>query len=140
MKSSHKEHKQHTFDSFCRTILRNEARDHYDQMRRQRNRETSLSEISPQELAQLVTTDNYPSETSTFYVIGYPISVDNNQIAEAIATLSNDRRNIILMSYFLDMTDREIAKTLNMVRRTVHHKRTSTLKKIKKIMEGKNDE
>ena len=45
---------------------------------------------------------------------------------------------IILLSYFLDMSDAEIANVLNMVRRSVAYRRTSTLKLLKNLMGGEN--
>ena len=59
---SHEEHKRHAFDSFCKKVLRNEARDHYDEMKRQRDREVSFSELSAQEMDMLFVMDKYPSE------------------------------------------------------------------------------
>ena len=45
---------------------------------------------------------------------------------------------VILLSYFLDMSDAEIANVLNMVRRSVAYRRTSTLKLLKNLMGGEN--
>ena len=53
--------------------------------------------------------------------------------------LPDDRRDIVLLAYFLDMTDREIAEKLDMVRRTVQYKRTQSLKELKKEMEVTED-
>jgi DNA-directed RNA polymerase specialized sigma24 family protein len=39
------------------------------------------------------------------------------------------------MSYFLGMTDKEIAAHLNMVRRTVAYRRASALKALKELWE-----
>ena len=104
------------------------------------NRETVMSELSPEELVQLAAVDEYPSDTALFDILRYTISVESNLIADAIIALSEEKRNIILMSYFLDMNDKEIADTLNMIRQTVHYKRTSSLNELRKKMEEKNDE
>lgn len=48
------------------------------------------------------------------------------------------KRGTILLSYFLDMSDAEIANVLNMVRRSVAYRRTSTLKLLKNLMGGEN--
>lgn len=55
----------------------------------------------------------------TFEVIGHSVCIDDETLAEAISALPVDRRDIILLSYFLDMSDAEIANVLNMVRRSV---------------------
>ena len=80
--------------------------------------------------------DDYPSNLSVFVVRGQIITVRDDRLATAIAALSTDRQEIILLSYFLDMPDREIAERLDMVRSTVQYKRKNALKEIKKKMEG----
>ncbi|MDY5107411.1 MAG: hypothetical protein SPE78_09885, partial [Actinobacillus minor] len=37
--NSHEQSKRHTFDSFCKKVLKHEARDYYDELKRQRDRE-----------------------------------------------------------------------------------------------------
>lgn len=137
---SHEEHKRHTFDSFCKKILKHEARDYYDELKRRRGQEISLDELSEKELEQLTVMDEYFKDLYSFNVLGYDITVSDERISEALNALATDRRDIILLSYFLDMTDREIGELLNLVRRTVAYRRISTLRELKKIMEGKADE
>ena len=48
--------------------------------------------------------------------------------------------DIVLLSYFLDMSDAEIGKLLNVVRTTVFRHRKSALAKIKQYLEGKSDD
>jgi DNA-directed RNA polymerase specialized sigma24 family protein len=48
------------------------------------------------------------------------------------------KRDIILLSYFLELTDGEIGKKLNMMRSTVQYKRTTTLQELRRFMEGEN--
>ena len=50
------------------------------------------------------------------------------------------KRDIILLSYFLDMSDAEIGELLNVVRTTVFRHRKSALAKIKQYLEGKADD
>jgi len=54
--------------------------------------------------------------------------------------LPEQRRDIILLYYFLGLNDREIAELLNVLYRTISYQRTSSLKKMRKIMEGFIDE
>jgi len=137
---SHEEHKRHAFDSFCKKVLRNEGRDYYDEMKRQRDREVSFSELLAQEMDMLFVMDKYPSEQFNFSVMGHEVAIESELIAQAIAALPDEKRDIILLAYFLDMTDGEIGAMLNLVRRTVQYKRTSSLQELKKIMEGNVNE
>ena len=135
---SHEEHIQHSFDAFCKKVLRNEARDYQNALGQKRNREVYFSELPVEVLEQFAVRDTYFTDSRTFEVIGHSVCIDDETLAEAISALPVDRRDIILLSYFLDMSDAEIANVLNMVRRSVAYRRTSTLKLLKNLMGGEN--
>jgi len=133
--NSHELDKQRVFDCFCKKVLKNEARNHYDEMKRLRDKEVSFSELTETELEQLSTTDKYFSTEQTFNVLGHDVIVNDESIAEALRSLPERKRDIILLSYFLELSDGEIGKKLNLIRSTVQYQRTSTLRELKKIME-----
>lgn len=97
-----------------------------------------FSELPVEVLEQFAVRDTYFMDSRTFEVIGHSVCIDDETLAEAISALPVDRRDIILLSYFLDMSDAEIANVLNMVRRSVAYRRTSTLKLLKNLMGGEN--
>lgn len=97
-----------------------------------------FSELPVEVLEQFAVRDTYFTDSRTFEVIGHSVCIDDETLAEAISALPVDRRDIILLSYFLDMSDAEIANVLNMVRRSVAYRRTSTLKLLKNLMGGEN--
>lgn len=136
---SQKKTVRHQFDSFCRKVLREEARDYARDLARQGEREVSLSGLSEEEMARLYVLDEYPSDQFHFDVLGYDIAVKNERLADALGSLSDDKRDIVLLAYFLDMTDQEIADKLNVVRRTVQYRRASSLKEMKKRLEVVED-
>ena len=137
---SHEEHIRHTFDAFCKKVLRNEARDYLDELARQRNREISFSDLPVEVMEQLSVCDDYFTDDRTFDVLGNTVQIASDELAEAIAALPKQKRDIILLSYFLDMPDSEIAKALNMVRSSVAYRRSATLKLLRELMGGKADE
>lgn len=137
---SHEEHKRHTFDSFCKKVLKNETRDYYDEVKRQREHEVSFSELSAQGMEMLFILDHYSTDFFNFSVLGYDVAVQSELLADAIATLPKEKRDIILLSYFIDMTDEEIGKILSIVRSSVQYKRTSSLRELRKFMGGNADE
>lgn len=137
MKSnSHEQDKRHAFDSFCKKILKHEARDYYDELKRQRDKEISFSNLSVKEMDQLYTEDKYFVTQQIFNVLGLDVIVTDGVIAGALESLPERKRDIILLSYFLELSDREIGDKLNMLRSTVQYQRTSTLQKLKSFMEG----
>lgn len=134
--NSHEQSKRHTFDSFCKKVLKHEARDNYDELKRQRDREVSFSDLSAKEMDQLYTEDKYFVTEQIFNVLGLDVIVTDDVVAEALQSLSEHKRDIILLSYFLELSDREIGDKLNMMRSTVQYQRASTLQQLKNFMEG----
>ena len=136
---SQKKTVRHQFDSFCRKVLREEARDYLRELMRRAAHEVPLSELSEEQMERLYALDEYPSEAIHFDVQGYDVAINNEKLADALTALPDDKRDIVLLAYFLDMSDQEIADKLNMVRRTVQSRRTSSLKELKLRLEVKED-
>ena len=130
---------RHQFDSFCKKVIREEARNYIKHIAWRSAHEESLSELSGEQMSQLYVVDEYPSDQTQFSVQGYSIAVKNTRLADALAALPEDKREIVLLSYFFDMTDQEIADSMNLVRSTVQYKRTSSLTEMKKRMEVIDD-
>ena len=136
---SQKKTVRHQFDSFCRKVLREECRDYMRSLTRRSAHEVSLSELSEEQMAWLYVQDEYPSGQFHFDVQGYDVAVNDEKLADAISALSNAKRDIVLLAYFLGMSDQEIADKLNVVRRTVQYRRASSLKEMKQKMEVMED-
>ena len=134
--SSQKQTIRHQFDSFCKKVLRAEKVDYFRTQSSQMNKEIPFCELSQSQLDELRVTDKYPSDMTVFKVQDFEISVENDLLADALKSLSAMSRDIVLLSYFMDYTDHEIADMLNIIRSTVQYRRTSSLNKMKKHMEG----
>ena len=61
-------------------------------------------------------------------------------LAEALRTLPKEKRQVVLMYYFLDKNDVEIAEELNIPRSTVQYRRTSSFAQLKKYLEENANE
>ncbi|MBF2501765.1 hypothetical protein IA927_00015 [Listeria marthii] len=95
-----------------------------------------MESLSEKDLGKHVIYESSMTSEFLFYVenVGTVI-VTGEIIAEALKLLSKDKQDIILLSYFLGMSDRKIAEKLNLVRRTVSRRRNRALVDFKKIME-----
>lgn len=127
------------FDSFCKTLLKNETIDYERAITNRLKHEVSFSELTQEEWGYLNTMDEYISEAEVFHVLDYDIEIKDELIGKALKCLPEKKRNVVLLSFFMDMTDAEIAKCMNLVRSTIHHHRTSSLQSLKKIMEEIRD-
>ena len=114
------------------------ARTHYDKLRKRGDGVTVFSELSYQEQSKLASTDNYFADEYTFKVLGENVGVSDYDLADALNELPSDKLEIILLAYFLDMTDKEIANLLNMARRTVAYRRKRTLQDLKRHLESED--
>ena len=135
----HKEHKQHTFDSFCKRAIKYEALNAYRQIRYRRNCEISLSELPEEIMEQLAVYDRYPWEYHSFTARGTVILIENDLLADALNQLSQENREILLMYWFFEMTDREIADYLHLARKTVNNCRLKSYRLLKELMGGDAD-
>ena len=131
---------QKIFDCYCKKILKNEAINIQKHNQYMNEKQISLSELTPEQLAEICTCDEYSTDYSKFKVLEYDIAVRDELLAEALQELPEKKRDIILLSYFLDYTDLEIAELLHLVRRTVNDQRNKALKDLRKRMEEKEHE
>jgi len=138
--SNHEQDKQHAFDSFCKKVLKNEARNYYDELKQRKDREVTFSGLSEQDIKQLATVDKYFASVHIFSVLGHAVIVNDDLIAEALRSLPESKRDIILLFYFLGLSDKEIGKRLNLIRTTVQYQRAGTLQQLKKFIWGQADE
>ncbi len=136
--TSFQERIERQFDAFSKTVMRNKARDIFQKLTRQAARETEFSAMGEAQFNSLSHNDKY--HVQQFSVLDFEIDVQDELMAEALAALSEDKQRIILLYYFLGMNDREIGEVLHLIRETVQYRRTSSLKQLKEILEGKGNE
>ena len=130
---------RHQFDSFCKKVLREESRDYERQLAHILEREITFSDLSESILSRIGVIDEYPSDHTYFDVLDYRVAVRNNQLAKALASLPSKKRDVVLLAFFLDMNDAEIAEKFNVVRTTIQRRRTSSLAELKSRLEVKKN-
>lgn len=126
---------EHQFDSFCKTVMRNFARDIYDENKRRNERLVSLEALTMAELSQLSIFDDYDSNYIIMASYDYDIRIEDVLIAQAIGQLTKRKQDIILLSFFLSMTNADIATLMDLAESTVHYHKTNALKELKELME-----
>ena len=81
--------------------------------------------------------DNYETDYTIFNVCGNDIRVYDDELAEALKQLSERNRETLLMYYFLEMNNEEIAKKQNISRSGVFQNRHNSLALMKKLLKEK---
>ena len=120
---------RHQFDSLCKLALKSEVINYEKHMA-----------YRQKELSRLFIMDEHEMETHRFQVLGYDIEVKDALIAEALQTLTEKKRNVVLLSYFMDMSDADIAREMNLVRSTINEHRRRSLELMRKNMEESANE
>lgn len=135
MKNKNDKRISNQFGSFCSKVLKNEARSIHVEYAKQREHETSFANLSSKDLIQLSAEDKYFSDEHIFKVLDKEIVVVGNTLAEALTKLPPKKLDVILLSYFMNMTDAEIGAVMNVIQQTIFKRRTSTLKLLRDYFE-----
>ena len=137
--SEFKERKERAFIAYCSTALRRECIDYRRQKSNRLQREVPISAVSEKEIDRLRWYDTYDLESYTFQVLDHDIIVRDSLLAEALKELTERKRQVVLLSFFEQLSDVEIARLLNVTGSTVHEHRIRSLDVLKKIIERNID-
>ena len=116
---------EHQFDSFCKLVLVCEMKDYKKMILRKMAKEILFSElilIYGYDLEHKKVGQEEIKDIFSIKVMGFDITIKN-------------MLNIVLMSFFLGMTDKEIGKMLHLGQSTVNYHKNNNLKKMRKFME-----
>ncbi|EPH59404.1 RNA polymerase sigma factor, sigma-70 family [Enterococcus faecium 13.SD.W.09] len=140
MTKSFESHIQHTFDSYCRTVVRNEARNIKKRNMKMLQYQTSLDYLPSNEKDSLFYFDDNIGNSETFVVDGMRIVITDSSLCEAISTLSDDLQDIVLLYYFVGFSDREIGERYNLSAGSLWSLRKRAVKLLHRYMESDQDE
>ncbi len=134
------EHTEYTFATFCNVVLRNAAINAYRDFGRKQKHEVSLDYLMSETPFEPFSTDNYFEqyvyEKPTIFVVkGKEVIVESERLANALATLSEQRRTVLLMYFFLGYNERKIGNEYGRSRSTVNYWKLAALKQLRKELE-----
>lgn len=125
---------ENQFDYICKRAIEDERKDYLKYLSRISKQEVSFSNAGEHLVNQFSTIDYYDIDMHMFSLYGSSIGIKNELLSEALKSLSDKKRIIILLYYFMDMNDTEISKLLNLSRSTIYRHRTTGLAIIKEFM------
>lgn len=76
--------------------------------------------------------------TFLFEVLNFTMQISNEELAVALYKLSSKERDVILLHYFQNMSDQEIAELYHVSRSAVYRRRSNGLKKLKVLLKKRN--
>ena len=121
------------FDSFCKTVSRNYYR---DLLRAEKCRNDHYKEEPVDYLFELLGhKDAYPSDSFVLDADGHSCVVESETLYEALKSLPEKQRKVLLLDFWHSLTDGEIAERLEVTTRTVYNLRHRAYQAIKKFYE-----
>ena len=135
---AYREHIMYTFNGFCKTIIRFAAINAWRDRSRRRQKEISLEYLTEEKFYPLGTTDEYfeaPYEEYPITVCGQTVILTNEELAAALLSLSEKKREIIFLYFFGHYTQQEIGEMYGRCRSTAWHHIHSALQMLQKEME-----
>lgn len=135
MEHSFDTHLIHTFDSFCKKVIRNEARNIKKQYARLRERQVSLTELPDSVITTFQVNDASIHNSEVFLMLGMELLVSNLTLADAIHKLNEVKRKIVLLYYFAGFNDREIGEAMGMSVGGVWYQRKKAENELKERLE-----
>ena len=135
------EYHEYSFDAFCKKAIRNFAVD-VKRIYWKKSMMTSDDELLSNYVKSLMTEDTYDLNKyeKIYYVNGVKVVVTNETVGEALKYIMPNKRAVLLLSFFMDYRDSEIARTLRITNSTVAYRKKQALKQLKVLLEGKIDE
>lgn len=123
------------FSKYSRTVLKNAAKDYVRSLKRHQNNEILFSELTMVEKNKFIKEDDNSIGSEVFRVLDYDIRVKNDLLIEALKYLPDKKRDVVLLYFYMDMTENEIAGYMNLVKSTVCYHRETALRLLKMKME-----
>ena len=128
----------YTFNGFCKTVIRFAAINAWRDRSRRRQKEISLEYLTEEKFYPLGTTDEYfeaPYEEYPITICGQTVILTNGELAAALLSLPERKREIIFLYFFGDYTQQEIGELYGRCRSTAWHHIHSALQMLHKEME-----
>ena len=125
------------FDCKLKRVVKGIVRNYRKELKRRRNKEISYCELPEIVVENLAVWDDYDTDYTIFNVCGNDIRVYDDELAEALKQLSERNRETLLMYYFLEMNNEEIAKKQNISRSGVFQNRHNSLALMRKLLKEK---
>lgn len=122
------------FESCLKKVVRHIVKDYQQELKRRKDKEVPFCELPDIIVEKLAVWDDYETDYTIFNVCGMDIKILDDELAEALKKLPERKRNTLLMYYFLEMTEKEIADLQNITQSGVFRNRYHALGTMKKLL------
>ena len=127
------------FAAFCKKVLKLSAYKWYAKRKKHDEREISLSLVYEEYEMDFQDPKEYFETACHFYVRGMVVDIADECVGEAIFHLKEKLQEVILLYYFLDFSNEQIATLCNCSKRTVIRRKLEALSILEKELRDKHE-
>ena len=120
------------FESKLKKVVKGIVKNYQKELKRRKKNEIPFCELPEIIVEKFTVWDDYETDYTIFNVCGNDIRVYDDELAEALKKLSDRNRENLLMYYFLEMNNEEIARVQNISSSGVFQNRYNSLELMKK--------
>lgn len=131
---------ERNFVAFCKKTIRNLSAYAHRTAINSQKRSLSLESCLTQEPSEAETDDSCKTYGRTFMVRGVSFVVRDEIIGECLQFIPPNKRSILLLSFFGEFSDSEIAKLLGISNATVTYRKKDALRRLRVMMEAMDHE
>jgi len=124
------------FDSYCKKVVKYHGCAMRRDEKRQEDRTIDCVAFDEKILNTLYVEDQYNIYASKINLPHISVFIDDDDLYSTLKRLPRKRLEILLLSYFMEMSDNEIGKKLKLAKSTVQHNRVKALGYLKESMKG----
>lgn len=122
------------FERFCKDVLECESIDYIRHITACAEHVITFSDLPESVLEQLHTMDTSPSDMYLFDVCGFHLPIRDDRLGQALLEIGVEGYSILLLSFLLDLSDRQIALLLNSSKSSIQRRRTAFFETLKSKM------
>ena len=127
-----------TFEAYCKKVIDRAIPKARQRRAARAMREVLLSDLPENALYDVGAEDGEleraEAERCVFHVRGIDVAVSDQRLAQAISYLLPKDREIVLLSYFAELTDEEVAQRVKLRRSAVQRRRKAALDKLREML------
>lgn len=123
------------FDSFAKTVMKNECRNAVDEEKRRREKQQTATEKMQYLFEVQVQEDVYPSEHLVLQEKTHICVITSEWLYNAMLRLSETQREVLILDFWYGYTDIEIAAQFHVTPRTIYNWRQKAFAAIRNYYE-----
>lgn len=128
------------FDTLVKRVIDTTVKDYDRHMKLLSDHEKSFCELPEIKVNSFAIQDDYEMDVTVFDVYGMEARVSGDELCKALKRLPEKKRNNLLMFYFLDMSDTEIAELQKISRAGAFKNRQNALNKMRELLQKSETE